>query len=345
MAYRVRLEHVSWVEAMPLLRLARAWSVGLRLEAWGLAYLGLLFHLGVTALLGWSGDGWASVEGDRGVLPVLGHLLWPAALFGGQWPLWLAWCVELGLLKTLVGGTLSRMASQRWSRIEEQGVSVAMAVVLRRFGWYLLTPVLPMLVGVLLLVPLVLAGLLLRVPVAEWLGLVLTVVGLPMAMVATVVLLGLVLAGPLLPAALGAEGTDGFDALSRIYAFTVARPMSWAGSLVLLTVFGVLGYAVLVLFVMAGVCGAQWLLSAVSGVPMAFLWQGYAGSDAAEGVWWLVLLAVVLLPAGLISYVYAGIAWIYLSLRQLYDGTPVYEVALTTGPGSSPSPTKDVSGG
>lgn len=341
MDYRVRVEHVSWVETMPLLRLARAWSVGLRVEALGLAYVTLLLHFVVTGLLGQMTGGLDLVMGRSGVLPMLGHLLCPVTLFQGEAVAWVIWACWLLLAKTYVGGILSRMAAQRWSKHDEQGLTPAVRVVTRRFGWYLLTPVLPIGVGVMLLVPLALAGLMLRVPYLEWVGVVLAAVGFPLTVVSGLILFGLVLSGPLLPASLSVEGTDGYDALSRIYAFAVTRPLSWVGAQLVLGVFGVLGFCVLVFFVMGGVCCGQWLVSLVSGLELELLYSGTGESQAAEVLWWWVLLVVCVLPAGVVSYCYAGYTWIYLTLRQLYDGTPVYEVAMTTGPGSLPNQRSD----
>ncbi|WP_428386346.1 hypothetical protein [Mucisphaera sp.] len=337
MSYRVRVEGVSWVEAMPLLKLARAWGVALRLEAWSVAYLGLGLHLLGVALI-------AMLMGDRdrlwatqGVLDLLGQMLLPIGLFQGSVVAWVLWAFQVYLLKAVFGGVLCRIAAQRWAQLTSQGMVPAFRVVLRRFGWYTLTPALPVFVGVCLLIPLVVAGLLLRLPVFDWLGMALAGPGLLLGLLAVVVLVGLAVAGMLFYPSLAVEGTDGYDALSRIYSFAVGRPLSYLGALVLLVFFGLAGGALLVGVVGGAVVGGVWLLSLVSGLRMDLLWTGVAASSAAEAVWWWVLLMVLLIPAAVVAYVYAGLTLIYLTLRQLFDGTPASEVAEVDEPGTGPA--------
>ncbi|MEQ9460077.1 MAG: hypothetical protein RIG82_03890 [Phycisphaeraceae bacterium] len=333
MSYRVRVESVSWVEAMPLLRLARAWAVALRFEMWATAYVALLVHVVSVALIGFLIVGRETLPGADGhILNALKHLLVPIRFFDDHVWAWVIWGVVCYLNKAFFGGVLCRLAAQRWGRVEKQGIGVAVGVVARRFAWYTITPVLPVALAGLLVIPLVLAGWMLRVPLLDWVGVVLAGPALLLALFAAVILAGLALAGPLFYPSLSVEVTDGYDTLSRVYAFGLGRPVSYLGAVLLLVVFGAVGGGLLMVLLGSGLWGAVWLLSYFSGLPPEYLISGESSTAASEWLWYWVFGVLLLLPAALCAYVYAGLTWVYLTLRQLYDGTPVSDVAPASGP-------------
>ena len=189
----------------------------------------------------------------------------------------------------------------------------------------------PALIGLCCLL-LALAGLLfLQVPVLNVIGALLFPVALLLALLATLLTLGLVLGGHLLVPAMACEATDAIDALQRTYAYVVARP----GRLVVhtLILLAVVALTALVLGSIAtgvefvarnaasawmGDAAAQILESPADRASATPLTGTPAAASRIIGFW--VGLVWLIAVAAMYATFAAGSTVLYLLMRQICDG-------------------------
>lgn len=280
----------------------------------------------------------------------------------------------------LIGGAIARVAVVGVTKGERVGLGEAV-----RFAWRMArplvgTPLIP-LIGVALVGALVAAfGLLYRIPgeagaVAAGLLAFLPLLG---GLVLTLIVVGLAAAWPLMPAAVAAEAQDGFDAMSRTYAYVHQRPWHYAGYLAIAGLAGSAGYYFVDAFARLLLTLTDWALtvggpaSTVNALygPVQDDWVSHVSSPAsapfflgrtefpgtpgavpgaskataAHGFW---LAAVALLARSwLYSYFWTAATAIYLLLRRDVDGTPWGTIAYDGKPsllsgftaGTYPSP-------
>ena len=157
------------------------------------------------------------------------------------------------------------------------------------------------------------------------------VAGLVMA----IILISLAAGWPLMIATVAAEGEDGFDALSRSFAYVNQQPPGRHAALYLATwhgCLGILGLIVVDLFAhRTTIHMAQWSLSfgAPNDVLDALFHGGTAPvAPAARGLhmFWLSLVGLVA-HGWIYSYFWTSAAIIYLIIRHDVDGTPWHVIA------------------
>jgi hypothetical protein len=157
-------------------------------------------------------------------------------------------------------------------------------------------------------------------------------------------------------ATVAAEGEDGFDALSRSFAYVNQRPIRYAACAAAAWALGTLGLIVVELFARTTMHMTQWALAfGAPGDLLATLFQGGSApvSPMARSIHsvWLSLVAVVA-HGWVYSYFWTSAAFVYLVLRHDVDGTPWHVIALpeprafesdtTAAVVSSGAPTRDV---
>jgi len=346
-------------------------AVGIFLTLSGWAVLGWVFlEDAELEMPAWMGPGkgcpWVAIDEavpDRPTLRNLGKGLEAGPLaptawqapdpYSGTWvqlsqPLWevgrgsvtlrkLACLLLCGLWAVAVwaffGGAITRIAAVQLACEERVGWGAALRHAGSKWLSYFAAPLLP-LMGVLLVgLPVVLAGFLLREQyVGVWLAALVwplvLLAGLLMAMLA----LGLIFGWPLMWATISAEGTDSFDALSRCYAYVFGRPLHY------------LFYA----FVAAVVGALGWLL--VSNFAAGVIWASYSAAGWGAGVDNVELIRLIhkgelggagqiievcwvgcvkLLAVGFIyGYFWTASTAIYFLLRRDVDATEMDEVFL-----------------
>lgn len=145
--------------------------------------------------------------------------------------------------------------------------------------------------------------------------------------------LALLFGFPLLVAAIAVEGSDAFDAVSRMYSYLRLRPLHYIFYTVCLTALGMLTYIVLSLLLdlaagFAGrfVPGLQDF--AVTGLPTLVLsphlLEG-AGAATWIGAAWLSLFFLIK-TAFTFTFFWTGAVAVYLLLRKSVDNAPLDEV-------------------
>ncbi len=236
------------------------------------------------------------------------------------------------------GGAITRIAAVQLASDEQVGWGAALRWGGTKWLAYFGAPLFPLMGILLAAIPLLILGLLLRFG----LGLLLVGLAWPVALlgglVMALLLLGLVFGWPLMWATISSEGTDGFDALSRTYAYVFQRPLRYLFYALVAALIGWLGWLVVENFAAGVVWLSLWAASWGSG---AVRWQeiasgmtaggeplsgmGYAGA-CLIGFW---SGCVKWLAAGyLYGYFWTAATAIYFLLRRDVDATELDEVFL-----------------
>ncbi|MEO1717090.1 MAG: hypothetical protein AAFR76_08250 [Planctomycetota bacterium] len=193
---------------------------------------------------------------------------------------------------------------------------------------------LPLVVAGVLVGVLALGGwALLSIPFVNVLGTVLGVVGLAIALVVVIVLLGYAAGVPLFAGAMATEGSDGVDAMHRVYAYFFARPVRTVGYAVLLVGQGVVIVSVLGAIAGLTVAVGIWAQSLLLGEHGSLVASGVAserlsvGGRAAASVMNTVLQLPALLVSGyVVAYAASGSVVLYLVLRRVVDGQDMVDL-------------------
>ena len=182
----------------------------------------------------------------------------------------------------LIGGAIARITLVQSALGERLGVGSASRFALRKWAPLIGAPLSP-LVAVSLFAALCAAvGLLYRIPgVGPVVGGLLMFLPLLAGVVMTIILLGLAVGWPLMHATIAAEGEDGFDALSRAYAYVNGRPGRYLAYLALAWGLGTIGVVLVDLLAQMVVHLARWGLS--FGAPAAALSASF-GPGRLDGV-------------------------------------------------------------
>ena len=233
---------------------------------------------------------------------------------------------------------ISRMAVDDFARGRKPGWTEGLAWSLRGFWASLVAHLIPIAVIVLLGAVLVVGGFaLLGVPFLNIIGALFTVIGVVIALIAVLMILGFFLGGPMLAPAIAAEGFDGIESMQRIYSYVFTRPARLALYTVILFVQFAVVSSIAVALAYATSALTSW------GAGLIFDWTGNAdGMAVASGVvtedmGWsgktassiveTVLKLPSLIAAGfLLSYWICGWSVQYLLLRNAADGQDVTDI-------------------
>ncbi|MEO0482500.1 MAG: hypothetical protein AAF138_02665 [Planctomycetota bacterium] len=313
-------------------KLLRAPALGLHPGRLALAYIVVLavYVLGSIGAA-WSGDGLPALVGliQRIEIWLEAGFVWGP----GPWIV-LGCLVPLSaLLLAWLGGALGRSAAEDYARIprgalSESGVSRcgvrgSTAKAFRRFVslfialWAAPVAVLAVTAGCAGL-----ARLLMMAPYVDVLGVLVAALAIAVAGLAFVALLAYILTLPMLAPAMMCEASDGIDAVQRIVAYTIYRPLKtllYTGLLWTLTV----GVAWLALR-----CAdyAYELSKWISGVATRRASDELTAPAAWLAVW--AIRAVLLAPFAIgLSILFSGGAAAYLALREACDGQDPSDLA------------------
>lgn len=265
-----------------------------------------------------------------------------STLVGGLLTIWTL------LVWALCGGAITRIAAVQIAREGQVGLGGALRFVLGRYFSYVGAPVLPF-VGVVIIVALsFLAGLMTWIPFLDVVMGALWFLPLLAGIVMAIALLGLALGWPLMYAAISAEATESFDALSRSYSYLLEKPWHYFFYALVALIYGgilttfvvTVGFVVLSLsqYAVSWGGGTANLEQLYAYVPLAGGWReafGPRGEVAGPtgtqfyaalgvGVWThLVFLAIL---GFAYSYFWSAATIIYFLLRGDVDETEFDEV-------------------
>lgn len=248
------------------------------------------------------------------------------------------------------GGAITRIAAVQVAREGNVGLSEAVRFVASRMFNYLAAPLLPLLAVLLIILFGTIGGLLTWIPGINVVMGVLWILPLLAGWIITIVLVGLAIGWPLMYAAISTEGTESFDAISRVYSYLLGRAWSYLFYAAVAILFGALLTTIIVTFAFLTVHFSQyavtWGASTESirnfyaTAPIAGGWReafGPAQPDAqvpvTEGITALFVgIWTHLLFMGIVgfaySYFWSSSTIIYFLLRREVDDTDIEEVFL-----------------
>lgn len=239
------------------------------------------------------------------------------------------WCL---VVWTLIGGAIARIAAVRLTCADRLGIGAALKFVGQKAVPLVTTPLIPMF-GIVILSACVAAfGLIywLPKPAGPMIAGVLAFLPLLAGLLLTLIVLGLAIGWPLMQASVAVEAEDGFDAVSRSYAYVYQRPWHYAGYVILASILGIIGLAFVELF------GRLVLYFAAFGLTLSnkaeIIASYYDVSPTVEtsmvsmthGIW--VMLVQGLVHGWVYAYFWTAMTVIYLLLRRDVDGIPVDEI-------------------
>ncbi len=237
-----------------------------------------------------------------------------------------------GTVFFVLGGAIARLAATQACAGRSVDLLAAARFARPRALWLVLAPALPLLMaGGLWLFLAVVGWALFNLPVLDIAG---SLIYGPLLflgfLAASLVLLTLLGAG-LFCAAIAVEGTDAFDAVSRVFSFLIYRPMRFFFYMFVVVVYGALTYLIVTLVV--GL--TLWLTASAAGA-----WSdGFGvihdaavrerpvtgdGSTANVAAWWVNIWEKLLFAGTLayaVSYFFTSQVWVYLLMRRASDAT------------------------
>lgn len=256
---RVVIDRVDWKCVLPVLRLASAFKHALQPGKLVVALFAVLaIHLSGTVLdwmwfggdepglyteiTGMYADGAEglvqaslalnfSVDEMNGVPNILGRMVLgvPAMLFQEHPWFMLLFGADVLFVFAMASGILTRMSATQVCTNQNTTLGSAACSVHKRWVWYLLTPLMPAALIVVVGGVLALAGLVFfNIPGVDVVGALGYGLWLILGFVVAVVALLLLLALFLMPPALSVEGSDGFDAIARSFNYILFRPWQFA---------------------------------------------------------------------------------------------------------------------
>lgn len=248
-----------------------------------------------------------------------------------------------------VGGFITRRAVVQLGTEDAPGLLETTRFVAKRYLWYVLAPLYPLLGVLLLALPIALLGLPLRITelggvLAGGLWIFVVLAGL----IAAWLLVGLLLGWPLMWSTISAEREgDAFEAFSRSFSYVYGRPLHYLFYAVIAAMIGALALAVIAIISQVATDFGFWALSWGAGREQAdkFRELAFTGQTADNvgrplifGGWlasWALRLVTLVVEGFSYSFFWCVAAAIYLLLRQDVDDKELDEVYL---PDDEPPP-------
>ena len=282
-------------------------------------------------------DELTSVEGIEQHTPILSvwrqismpfERIYHAEASFAEFVYWLVCALWSLAVWALFGGAITRMTAVSFAREESQSWQKLAGFVRPRWGSYFAAPLFPILGAFLVAAFIAVVGLAMRADWGVLVGGILWPLVLLGGFVMAFLLVGLFVGWPLMWAAISAEGTDSFGALSHSYSYAYQRPFHYLLYVVAAAFIGTLGWYVVWLFAGLTVALAQWgiswgsgaerLLEIVDRADMNPL--GNAGTALVQ--FWNGAI-VTLALAFAFSYFWSASTIIYVLLRQQVDNTEI----------------------
>jgi len=312
------IRRIDWTELTPVVLLLRILNISLGIRILLIALVGLLLmFIGVSFLDPRLAE--LVPQYNRGELQF--RFNFPAEVFSNifsvaqdpaSWknPKWLMWLPGVILIGTLCGGMISRIVAVRMT-IDESESMGNLLLFLRKRGICFFSAIFLSLLGVVCcFLPVKIAGWLLAVPLLNYV----VAIFFPIPFVFTVLtmILAVVLAvgWMLLFAAVSVDGSDGFDAISRMFSYVCQRPLHYVLYWICCGILGWLGFQIIYFFTFFSINLCWTTVPADSGFFVTF---------------WVGLFALI--PrAYVLAWFWTSSVAIYLLLRRSVDATPFNEV-------------------
>lgn len=236
----------------------------------------------------------------------------------------------------LFGGAITRFAIVRLSTRDPLSLRDAMRFAVAKWRDFFLGPALKLVGIAMLAFPIIAFGWLLSLDWGVLVGSVLWLGVLLAAGLMAILSLGLMFGWPLMWGTIGAESSDGFDAISRAYGYTMHRPLHYAWYAATAVLLGTAGWLLAWWMTETTINLSYWSISLGCGNERARQlqslaetgWQG-GGSmlEIGANIMGLANRAVQICASAFsYSYFWCATSAMYLLLRRAKDGTPLDEI-------------------
>ncbi len=256
---------------------------------------------------------------------------------------------------SLAGGAICRIAVLQFARGEKPGLTEALCFSTKKFTRFFTAPLAPL--GIIIFIGffIFLLGLVGNIP---WAGKPIMVIFMPLALIAggltAVVLIGTIAGFNLMFPAVAYDDADCFDAISRSFSYVFAKPWRMGFYTFTAAVYGAICYifvrlfALLLLlvahfFLQLGILGDNSKLNEIWQETPTFThlivqpnWSALSGLDsfAAFLVYLLLLAAILLVVAFVVSFYFSANTIIYSLMRKAVDNTALEDVYVVSEQGS-----------
>jgi hypothetical protein len=232
------------------------------------------------------------------------------------------------------GGAITRIAAVGFARQENVAWAKVARFVRPRWRSYVGAPLMPLVGTFVIALFLAVVGLLARPALGE-VGVLLVGLLWPIVLLASFalafLLIWLFFGWPLMWAAISAEGTDSFGAISHSLSYTCQRPIRYLGYAIVAGVIGIFAWYLIALFADTIVRAADWgvawgsdggRLAAVAADPEL----GPVGTAGVRLIQFWTNCVITLAVAFVYSYLWCSSTVIYFLLRRLVDATELDNV-------------------
>ncbi|MDR0328721.1 MAG: hypothetical protein LBI05_10545 [Planctomycetaceae bacterium] len=320
------IRRIDWTELTPVVLLLRIFNISLGIRILLIALIALQLNVWLNAVSGIKILDTASVnqayQGEPqfyvGVPFDVPYNAFADIEFSvKQNPILLLWLCGVILIWTICGGLISRIVAVRLTVDESEPLGNLLRFLYKR-GISLISAPTLVLIGILCcFLPVKIAGWMLAVPFLNYAVAILFPI--PFAFACLTVFFSMVLAvgGMLLVAAVSVDGSDGFDAVSRMFSYVCQRPLHYA---VYWFCCGVLGYLGLLL--------VQFVIFYPA---IRLCWSTVPADYDVFITFWAGLFALIPL-AYIIAWFWTSSTAIYLLIRRSVDATPFHEIYRLTLP-------------
>lgn len=239
--------------------------------------------------------------------------------------------IPIILVLGIFGHAITRSASIQYAHGRQTDTIGALSTALLAIRQITLATLGPLLACTILAALVMLIGLTLGLPVVNILGSVLYLLGLILSTLIVCILTLHVLTFPLTISALAIEGTDGFDALQRSYAYLIAKPIRLAMYTIILVALGTTITTIVATLAGWSIEMADTLVSTLTNDAGRRVITGDAKMAATEPfanqVITLSRSALELIVAGYaLSLIFCSSTMAYLCIRRVCDGQDISEV-------------------
>jgi len=316
------IRKIDWTELTPVVLLLRVFNLSLGVRILFIALIGLQLNMWLNA---WTGIAFLNptlAEQTHQGKPLF-YVNVPIDLiyFGVvdviQTPNVL-WLFGVLLIWTLCGGMICRIVSVRLTIDESESTSTLLLFLRKRGISFITAPVLMSLGILCCFLPVKIAGWLLAVPYLNYAVALFFPIPFFFACLTVIMTVMLATGFMLLFAAVSTDGSDGFDAISRMFSYIYQRPLHYVLYWLCCGILGYLGF-LLIQFV-------------IIHPAIELCWKSVSGDfDHALLSFWAGLFALI--PRAFVfAWFWTSSVAIYLLLRRSVDATPFNEVYRVSPP-------------
>ncbi|MBO6739649.1 MAG: hypothetical protein JJ916_07315 [Phycisphaerales bacterium] len=231
----------------------------------------------------------------------------------------------------LVGGTISRSTAFEFAQGRYASRDETVHFTLHRAKHFVSAVIGPVLFSTLIFLLIAIGGLLLSFPILDVIGSLLYAVGLALGALASFVLVLHVVASPMIVPALSIEGTDGFDAIQRCYAYVIGKPLRYFIYVLLLGTIATIAASIFALLASVAQDMTDWAANYFSSLATESALTGEGNLGATKSFAYNTIEAIrgivtIIVYGYVVSLYFTSATLLYLAIRRICDGQGLTEI-------------------